>query len=101
MTRETKDELLLIILFLGFRLLSASFEVVKVSERFPSPNAGVVEDLVLAVEPNATLFALPLSDETLISGSVFSESFDSFGFAVSCRPSVRHLNKLLEVVLVL
>lgn len=74
MTRDTNEELLFTMLFLGFRLLSASLEVVRVKARFPSPNGGAVE-AVLAVEPRATLFALPSSDETLTSGSVFSGSF--------------------------
>lgn len=44
MTLEMKDELLLVMLFLGFFRLPLSFVLVCVSMVFPSPNAGVSFD---------------------------------------------------------
>lgn len=41
MTREMKDELLLVTLFLGFLRLFTSFVCDGTSNEFPSPNAGV------------------------------------------------------------
>lgn len=41
-TRETKEELLLIILFFGFRLFSPSLEGGTTSAGFPSPKTGAV-----------------------------------------------------------
>jgi hypothetical protein len=44
MTRETKDELLLMMLFFGFRLLSGSLLEAAASATFPCPKTGVFVD---------------------------------------------------------
>jgi hypothetical protein len=44
MTRETKDELLLIMLFFGFLLFSGSLLEVAASATFPCPKLGVFVD---------------------------------------------------------
>jgi hypothetical protein len=44
MTRETKDELLLMMLFFGFRLLSGSLLEAEASATFPCPKPGVFVD---------------------------------------------------------
>ena len=48
-TRETKDELLLIMLFFGFRLLSGSLLEAGANATFPVPNAGVFVELSLSL----------------------------------------------------
>ena len=46
MTRETKEELLLMMLFFGFRLFSGSLFEVAASATFPCPKLGVIAETV-------------------------------------------------------
>ena len=95
MTRETKEELLLTMLFFGFLLLSTvlSLEIVCDRATFPSPNAGT-EDLVLVIEP----FSLAVSERTWTPPSTSFTSFSSLTLLLSCLPSVLHRKRLLVVV---
>ena len=101
MTRDTNDELLLTMLFFGFLLLTLSLGLVSVRAAFPSPKAGAVDDLVLALDSLLTLLLLVLSIEIRGSLLASSGSFISFTLLVSCLPKVLHRNRLLVAVLVL
>ncbi len=48
-TRDTNDELLLMMLFFGFRLLSGSLLEAGASAVLPVPNAGVLVELSLSL----------------------------------------------------
>lgn len=92
MTREMKDELLLVTLFLGFLRLFTSFVCAGASNEFPSPKAGfdpiVVElgaSLVEGTRPSSLL--MPPSAEYLASPdwSVL-EPVAPIGRALAARP---------------
>ncbi len=72
MTREMKDELLLVILFFGFRRLFGSLNLSGARSAFPSPNAGA--DTAVA-EPGAptSLTDVPRPSPSLL----ILASFDS------------------------
>ena len=63
MTRETKDELLLMMLFFGFRLLSGSLLEAAARATFPCPKTGVfVETLSCSLDQSMdSLLSLSLS----------------------------------------
>ena len=58
MTRETKEELLLMMLFFGFRLLSGSLLEVAASATFPCPKPGVFMD-TLSCSLDQSIDSLP------------------------------------------
>lgn len=76
MTREMKDELLLVMLFLGFRRLLGSLVFSGASRAFPSPNAGA--DMAVAdVDGPPSLKEVPLPSPSLLSLA-----------SLECRPSL-------------
>jgi hypothetical protein len=62
-TRDMKDELLLVILFFGFLLLPASLGLVCVRREFPSPKAGAEVRFIEARA--ASLMEVPLPSSLL------------------------------------
>jgi hypothetical protein len=82
-----KDELLLAILFFGFRFFAASFPGTSDSDALPSPNAGVLVDV------DAT-FMLPVVDVPAPPSLLISaDCRPSFGCSCiscigNCRPGL-------------
>jgi hypothetical protein len=68
MTRETKDELLLMMLFFGFRRLSGSLLGVAASATFPCPKPGVFED-TLSSSLDQSMDSLPSLSLSLMLGA--------------------------------
>ena len=100
MTRETKEELLLMMLFLGFRLFRPS-PLLMTGDRaaLPSPKALTVEDLLLPLtEAAGLLVSLVVSIEVLGS---FSGSLTSLTSLLLFNPRDFHRNRLLVAVVVL
>jgi hypothetical protein len=64
MTRDTKDELLLIMLFLGFRFFSPSLTGAGTSAGFPSPKGGAVT-ICFEMKVGVLLRGLTQTSETL------------------------------------
>jgi hypothetical protein len=78
------DELLLAMLFFGFRLLVASLVIVADKLVFPSPNAG-------ADPIESVCFALPVTEvpvPSLLPGGASADALPSFGysFMLGCNP---------------
>jgi len=68
MTRETKDELLLMMLFFGFRRLSGSLFGAAASATFPCPKPGVFE-YTLSSSLDQSMDSLPSLSLSLMLGA--------------------------------
>jgi len=100
MTRDTNEELLLMMLFLGLRLLRPSLLMTGDSAALPSPNARTLLDGLLPfAEAAGLLVSLLVSIDTRDS---FSNSFSSFASRTSraSLASLASLDSLASLVLV-